>query len=64
MEQWRAAGPALAGVRRRELARLSDEAALAATHALLDLAARLPLDPQRVTTSGLVAQQQLLHRRR
>lgn len=64
IEQWRSAGPALAEVRRRELAGLSNEAALAATHALLDLAARLPLDPRRLATSGLVTQQELLHRRR
>jgi len=64
IEQWHGAGPALAALRRRELAALGDEQALAATEALLSLAAGCAPDPRRIATSGLVAQQALLHRRR
>jgi hypothetical protein len=64
IEQWRAAGPALAALRRRELREMSDEQALAAAESLLALAAVLPLDPKPSERSGLVAQQALLHRRR
>lgn len=63
MEQWRAAGPALEEVRKRELGDLTDEQALAATEELLSLASSLPLPPERLGSSGLVAQQALLHRR-
>ncbi len=63
MEQWRAAGPALEEVRKRELGDLTDEQALAATEELLSMASSLPLPPERVGSSGLVAQQALLHRR-
>ncbi|MBV9142746.1 MAG: hypothetical protein JO115_17845 [Pseudonocardiales bacterium] len=54
--QWRAAGPALAQVRRRELREMTDEQALAAALALLDL---LPHVPPKVGGSGLVEQQRL-----
>ena len=64
MAQWRAATHALAEQRARELALLTDEEARAAIAALLDLAASLPLSPEREQTSGLVTQQALFHRRR
>jgi hypothetical protein len=54
--QWRDAGLALAEVRRRELREMSDEQALAAALALLDL---LPCVPPKVGGSGLVEQQRL-----
>lgn len=63
LRQWRAAGPALEAVRRRELRALSDEQALAATEALLSMAHLAPLPPERLLSSGLVTQQALLHRR-
>jgi hypothetical protein len=54
--QWRAAGSALAQLRRRELREMTDEQALAAALALLDL---LPHVPPKVGGSGLVEQQRL-----
>jgi len=64
IEQWRSAGPELAAVRRRELALLTDEQARVAALELLAIAAALPIDPLRLTTSGLIEQQALLHGRR
>jgi hypothetical protein len=64
LRQWRAAGPALEEVRRQELRDLSDERALEATDELLSMAGLAPLPPERLRSSGLVAQQALLHRRR
>ena len=46
MAQWRAAGPALAAVHRRELAELTVAQALAASEALLDLATSVPLSEE------------------
>jgi len=63
MEQWRAAAGALAEVRERELARLTPEAALAATNALLSLE-RPALPPARECSSGLIELQRLLRRPR
>lgn len=54
--QWRAAGPALAEVRRRELREMTDEQALQAVLALLDLLHYLP---PKTGGSGLVEQQRL-----
>ncbi len=62
--QWRAAGPALARVRRDELARLSDADALAASDALLAIGAGMPLSGDRRVWSGLVECQRLLRRAR
>lgn len=62
MQQWRAAGPALEEVRERELRDLTDDQALAATEELLSMASSMPLPPDRIGTSGLVAQQALFHR--
>jgi len=62
--QWREAGKALAEQRARELATMTDEEALAASEAVLALAALAPLDPRRLEASGLVEQQALLHRHR
>lgn len=64
MRQWRTAAAALADERARRLARLTDEEARAAVHALLDMARALPLPQERVRWSGLVEQQAILHRRR
>jgi hypothetical protein len=62
--QWTEAAAALAAQRARELAELSDAAALAASDAVLGVALDVPLSPERLTGSGLVRQQQLLHRQR
>ena len=64
MQQWRAAGPALAAHRRRELGALTDAEALAAAHDLL--AAAPPCSPRdpRWHTSALIELQRLLHRAR
>ena len=59
MAQWRAAGPALAEVHRRELAEMTDEQALAASEAFLALATTVPLPEARLRSSGLVEQQRL-----
>ena len=59
IEQWRAAGPALADARRRELREMTDAQALVAAEQLLDLLRHLP--PKR-TGSGLVEQQRLFAR--
>jgi len=61
VEQWRRAEPALAEVRRQELRRLTDQEALAAAEALLDLERHLP--PRR-EGSGLVEQQRIFARGR
>jgi hypothetical protein len=61
MAQWRSAGPALAEQRARELRGLTDERARAATAALLDLAAAVPIPAARWGWSGLVVQQALFH---
>ncbi|CAN5850207.1 hypothetical protein BH23CHL8_BH23CHL8_30680 [soil metagenome] len=63
MEQWKAAREALVEQRTAELRALTDEQAQAATLALLDLGATLPLASERETGSGLVVQQAILHRR-
>ena len=63
IEQWRAAGQALRAQRARELAALTDEEALAAADALLTIAAAAGLPPVHRTTSGLVQQQALFHRK-
>lgn len=60
--QWRAAGPALARVRERELARLSDADALAAADTLLAIGAAMPLSRDRLVWSGLVELQRQLRR--
>ncbi len=62
--QWRETGAVLAEMRREHLRRLSEEDALAATHALLSLADSAFISPSRRATSGLVQQQALLRRLR
>jgi hypothetical protein len=62
--QWRQAAGALAEVRARELAALSDAEALAAADTLLAIGARAPLPVHRRTWSGLVEFQRLLRNRR
>lgn len=63
IEQWRGATVALAEQHRRELTDLTSDQALAASEALLDCVAFLPIGPDRLATSGLVHQQALFHRR-
>lgn len=63
LRQWKDAGIALAAHRREELMRLSDGDALAASEAVLALAAKVRLSPRRLASSGLVEQQTLFHRR-
>ena len=63
MAQWRSAAIALAEQRARELGDLTDADALVASDALLSLALVVPIDPARLTGSGLVRQQELFHRR-
>jgi len=64
MAQWHAAAPALAEQRRRELRLLTAGRALSASEAVLALASPGSLSPERLTGSGLVVQQQLLHSRK
>jgi hypothetical protein len=64
LAQWRNASVALAQQRARELRELTATAALAASEAVLSLALSLPVSPKRLTSSGLVRQQELLCRRR
>lgn len=61
MQQWREAAVALSEQKAHELRTMTDEEALAAIHALLDLGASMPLSPERQMTSGLVIQQALFH---
>jgi hypothetical protein len=63
MQQWREAAVALADQKAHELRTMTDVQALAASEALLDIGASLPISPERRMTSGLVIQQALLHRR-
>lgn len=63
MSQWRRAAAALERQRKEELRALSEREGLAASEALLSLFPLLPLDPDRITSSGLVQQQALFHRR-
>ena len=63
MEQWRNAAMALEEQRKRELRRLSDQDALAASEAVLSLALLTPIPSARLADSGLVRQQRLFHRR-
>jgi predicted protein tyrosine phosphatase len=64
MDQWRRAGAALERVRADELATLPAADALAASDALLDIGANVPLSVDRLTWSGLIELQRYLHRRR
>lgn len=64
MAQWRGAERDLADIRRRDLQRLTDEDALRASEAVLSLATAFAIPPDRRRSSGLVAQQALLHRLR
>jgi hypothetical protein len=64
MAQWRAAAVALADQRARELAEMTDAAALVAAEAVLSLAAIASLHVDRLESSGLVELEALLHRHR
>ena len=61
LAQWRRAGVALERVRADELARLRGADELAAADTLLTIGATLTLPAHRVTWSGLIDFQQLLH---
>lgn len=63
MSQWRCAAGALERQRNDELRSLSERDALAASEALLSLFSLIKLNPDRITSSGLVQQQELFHRR-
>ncbi|KAA0254198.1 hypothetical protein FBQ97_06010 [Acidobacteria bacterium ACD] len=62
MRQWKAAGPELEEIRRRELRQLTDEQALIASEAVLSIVPTAPIPRERVEWSGLVTQQALFHR--
>ena len=64
MSQWRLAGDALAAQRVAELQAMTDDAALAAAEAVLELAALAPLSAERLSFSRLVLQQALFLRQR
>jgi len=61
--QWIAAGIALRAQRARELSAMTDRAAVAAAEALLSTGFLAGVADSRRTSSGLVRQQALLHRR-
>jgi len=63
MRQWKGAGPALLEVRRREVRNPAKAEALEAAEDLLSMADCSPVPPERLVSSGLVAQQALFHRR-
>lgn len=64
VRQWAETGKLLEEQRWRELSSLTVTRALAASDALIDAALQVPLPPSRRTWSGLVEQQDRLHRRR
>ena len=64
MAQWRRAAVALARVRADELSHLPEAAALAASETLLAIGANMPLPVERISWSGLVEFQRILHGRR
>jgi 2-hydroxychromene-2-carboxylate isomerase len=61
--KWQEARAALRAQRAAELAAMSDEQALAAAETLLTVADAAGLPPVQRTTSGLVQQQALFHRK-
>ena len=63
MAQWRAAGDALQQLKLAELAQLGEDQARQMTGYLLELAAGVPISPQRWSYSGLIDQQRLFHGR-
>jgi hypothetical protein len=63
MQQWRRAAVALAEVRRRALAQMSEAEALVTANRVL-AAGGAPTLRRPATSSGLVEQQRILHRRR
>jgi hypothetical protein len=63
MAQWSAGRTALVAQRASELRALSNEGALAAADALLSVGMLTTLSDRRRTSSGLVHQQALFHRR-
>ena len=64
MAQWRQSAAALAQVRADELSHLSASDALAATDTLLAIGANVPLSVERITWSGLIECQRILHGQR
>lgn len=63
LAQWAGASMALREQHVKELQNMSNERALAASEAVLSLADPSAIRPARRSSSGLVAQQALLHRR-
>ncbi len=63
LQQWKGAAIALAEQRRKDLRRLSDHQALAASEALLSLVTTVTLRASRRSWSGLIEQQALFRRR-
>lgn len=63
-KRWAATGMLLEEIRWRELRELDDEGARAATAALIEAALLVPLPAGRRERSGLIDQQDLLHRPR
>lgn len=64
VKRWVDTGRVLEAIRWQELRSLDDQAALDAARSLIDAALRVPLPAGRERWSGLVDQQDLLHRRR
>jgi hypothetical protein len=64
VREWAKTGRLLEEQRWRELSSLEDARALSASDALIEAALGVPLPPSRRTWSGLVEQQDVLHRRR
>lgn len=62
--QWIEGGKLVDEIRRRELREMTEEQARQASENVLSLAANFPLPARRVTSSGLIEQQALFHRRR
>jgi len=61
MAQWRKSAAALARVRADELSHLTAADALAATETLLAIGANMPRSVERMTWSGLIEFQRILH---
>ena len=64
VKRWATTGARLEEIRWRELRALDDAAARAATAALIEAALLVPLPASRIERSGLIDQQDVLHRLR
>ena len=63
VEQWQETGAFLESVRRGELRKMTDEAALSAITRIFAVRSPVPLSAERQHTSGLIEQQRLFHLR-